>query len=60
MGIHLLSIVEDVDQQAPAVLHDADIAPESRVCQGVHPCLHHQLAEGEVHHVPRLGLQCRL
>ena len=55
-----LTIVEDIDQQALGILHDADIAAESSVCHAVPARLHHELPKREVHHVPRFGLQCFL
>lgn len=36
-----LSIVEDVDQQAPAIFHDADVTVESGIRKAVHASLHH-------------------
>ena len=36
-----LTVVEDVDQQAPAIFHDADIAAESGIRKAVHASLHH-------------------
>ena len=51
------TIVEDIDQQAFAIFHDADIAVESSVRHAVPTRLHHELAEREVHHVPRFGVQ---
>lgn len=49
--------IENIDQQAYAVLYDADVAMEARVRDAIHARLRHELPEGVVHHVPRLGLQ---
>ena len=52
-----LIVVEDVNQQAPAVFYNADVTVEAGVRDGVHASLHHNLTEGEVHHVSCLSLQ---
>ena len=39
--LHHLIVVEDVDQEATAILHDADIAAESGIRKAVHASLHH-------------------
>ena len=46
----LLARIENVDEQACTILHDADITAEVRIGQRVHTGLHHELAEGVVHH----------
>lgn len=46
----LLARIENVDEQACTILHDADVAMEARVGQRIHTCLHHELPEGVVHH----------
>ena len=39
-----LPIVENVDQQTAAILHDVDIAAETGVRDGIHASPHHELA----------------
>lgn len=36
-----LTVVEDVEQQAPAVFYNADVTVESGICKAVHASLHH-------------------
>ena len=52
--------IENVDEQAYTVLHEADVTANTCIGQRVHARLHHELAEGIVHHVTRLALQCLL
>ena len=55
-----LTVVEDVDQQTAAVLHDADIAAESGIRKAVHTSLHQDVRtwqhQAQVHimHIKRL------
>lgn len=42
-----LTVVEDVDQQDAAILHDADVAAETGIRQAVHASLHHKLTESK-------------